>query len=555
MGAYLFTYSLEAVYASALLMFLYGMSCILLVNILSSLFTSPTLAFALISCGMFFVGVVTTFVVMILELLMHADPGLRDAHKLCSKLFLLIPQYNLGMGIYRMAVFGGVVEQASIVLQMTGRSDMISMIPLPNALDWDVLGEHCVCLFALTIIYAAALLLVEYRSRFRFLRQMEKRRTQTLLKADSTSEKKHRFIDSDVIKEQELVDKIQEIDDYGLVVKHLSKAYGKRHLAVNNLSFAVGKGHCFGLLGVNGAGKTTTFSMLTGVLNTCQGDVFVNGNSIITDGDRCFRFLGYCPQIDALTAKITAREHLAFYARVRGIREEDVDLAVQWALDHMQLKPYADEISSSYSGGNKRKLAAAIALVGDPPVVLLDEPSAGMDPSTQQFMWNLILRLRRSRRTVIITSHSMEECEFLCTRIAIMVAGQFECIGSIQHLKERFGEGYTLTLKISSSDQIEETQKFIETHMTGAELRSIHCTTLFYRIHQMSNMALANIFRVINKMEDVIRIEDYSLSQTTLDDVFVSFASNSTSPTKQKNGETVNTTTQGQNGDVPLDKI
>uniref|UniRef100_A0A915CQS8 ATPase AAA-type core domain-containing protein n=1 Tax=Ditylenchus dipsaci TaxID=166011 RepID=A0A915CQS8_9BILA len=171
---------------------------------------------------------------------------------------------------------------------------------------------------------------------------------------------------------------------------------------------------------------------------------------------------------------------------------------VDWGLEHMQLKAYADELSHSYSGGNKRKLAAAIALVADPPVVLLDEPSAGMDPSTQQFMWNLILQLRRSRRTVVITSHSMEECEFLCTRIAIMVNGQFECIGSIQHLKERFGEGYTLTLKICSAEQVDIARKFIESHLPGAQLRSLHCTTLFYRIQQ-GEMALAKAFRVINQ--------------------------------------------------------
>jgi ABC-type multidrug transport system ATPase subunit len=103
----------------------------------------------------------------------------------------------------------------------------------------------------------------------------------------------------------------------------------------------------------------------------------------------------------------------------------------------MKLKPYANEISESYSGGNRRKLSAAIALISDPQVVLLDEPSAGMDPSSQQFMWNLILELRRSNRTVVITSHSMEECEELCSRTAIMVEGQFKCLGSIQHLKER----------------------------------------------------------------------------------------------------------------------
>jgi ABC-type multidrug transport system ATPase subunit len=134
---------------------------------------------------------------------------------------------------------------------------------------------------------------------------------------------------------------------------------------------------------------------------------------------------------------LTAKEQLIFYARIRGVCETDIDEIVDWSIKHMKLKPYANEISEFYSGGNKRKLSAAIALISDPSVVLLDEPSAGMDPSSQQFMWNLIFQIRRSNRAVVITSHSMEECEELCSRTAIMVEGQFKCLGSIQHLKER----------------------------------------------------------------------------------------------------------------------
>jgi ABC-type multidrug transport system ATPase subunit len=115
----------------------------------------------------------------------------------------------------------------------------------------------------------------------------------------------------------------------------------------------------------------------------------------------------------------------------------DIDGIVDWSIKHMKLKPYANEISEFYSGGNKRKLSAAVALISDPQVVLLDEPSTGMDPSSQTFMWNLISQLRRNNRSVVITSHSMEECEELCSRTAIMVEGQFKCLGSIQHLKER----------------------------------------------------------------------------------------------------------------------
>lgn len=157
-----------------------------------------------------------------------------------------------------------------------------------------------------------------------------------------------------------------------------------------------------------------------------------------------FRDIGYCPQFDALFPKLTAVEHLVFYAKCRGVDRRYIKSTVNWAVEHMQLKTYCQEISDSYSGGNKRKLSAAIALISDPQVVLLDEPSAGMDPKSQRFMWDLILQLKQNKRTVIITSHSMEECEALCTRTAVMVEGQFYCMGTIQNLKEKYVCQYSL---------------------------------------------------------------------------------------------------------------
>ena len=103
--------------------------------------------------------------------------------------------------------------------------------------------------------------------------------------------------------------------------------------------------------------------------------------------------------------------------------------------------------AGTYSGGNKRKLSTAIALVGNPSIVFLDEPTSGMDPGARRFLWNTVLQMVRGGQAVVLTSHSMEECEALCTRLGIMVNGQFKCLGSIQHLKNRFGSGYSLTIR------------------------------------------------------------------------------------------------------------
>ncbi|TKR61986.1 hypothetical protein L596_026009 [Steinernema carpocapsae] len=381
---------------------------------------------------------------------------------------------------------------------------------------------------------------MEYRFLvFTVFRKMERRRTQNLLVEKALSTEK---LDDDVLAEQAKVSMIEKPEKYGLVVKDLTKSYSKKFLAVKGISFAVERGECFGLLGVNGAGKTTTFSMLTGRLPLGLGEAFIHGKKIADSKFSSFSLLGYCPQFDALNPKLTAREQLEFYSRIRGISEDQLEEVVDWAIREMQLTAYANEISSSYSGGNKRKLSAAIALVADPPVILLDEPSAGMDPSSQQFMWNLILQLRRSNRTTILTSHSMEECEALCTRLAIMVNGQFECLGGLQHLKTKFGKGYTLTMKLQSMDDLYNAKEFIQEHLPYACFEAAHCTTLFYRIDS-SQCTISDVFDVVNKLQDVVLVNDYSLSQTTLDEVFVSFAAKSEEPsTPSQSGTPVGST-------------
>merc|ERR1711953_700769 len=172
-----------------------------------------------------------------------------------------------------------------------------------------------------------------------------------------------------------------------------------------------------------------------------------NGFNIKTNLDEARRNLGYCPQFDALNPLLTGREHLRLYARLRGLSEASVNKYTEWCLKRLGLAPYADRAAGTYSGGNKRKLSTAIALIGRPSMVFLDEPTSGMDPGARRFLWNCVLEMIRGGQSVILTSHSMEECEALCTRLAIMVNGTFKCHGSIQHLKNRFGSGYTLTLR------------------------------------------------------------------------------------------------------------
>lgn len=180
---------------------------------------------------------------------------------------------------------------------------------------------------------------------------------------------------------------------------------GAQHPAVNHLCVGVQPGECFGLLGVNGAGKTTTFRMLTGDTVVTGGNAYISGYSIRTQLDLARQNVGYCPQFDALDPLLTGWEHLEFYARLRGIPEKHVRKVADWGIRKLGLQRYAHKCSGTYSGGNRRKLNTAIALVGDPPLIFLDEPTTGMDPKARRFLWDCILDIVRGGRSVILTSH------------------------------------------------------------------------------------------------------------------------------------------------------
>ena len=149
---------------------------------------------------------------------------------------------------------------------------------------------------------------------------------------------------------------------------------------------------------------------------------------------------------------MTVYEHLEFYARIKGIPSNKRDSIIRKQIKDMNLDDFVNIRAETLSGGNKRKLSVAMAMIGNPPIVFLDEPSTGMDPQAKRFMWSVISKIstQRKQSTVILTTHSMEEAEALCTKMGIMVQGQFKCYGSCQHIKDKFGTGYEIEVKIRS---------------------------------------------------------------------------------------------------------
>ncbi|GMT02397.1 hypothetical protein PENTCL1PPCAC_24570, partial [Pristionchus entomophagus] len=456
-----FTYTPALVGSFFLLWMLYGLVDVILVYILQRNFNIAALAFVMISIGTFFVGIVTTMTVIILEQLMKTvGYGIMMGRDTFLS-FQIIPQYNLGMAISRGAMAYQSVAFGEAYLRQINRADLAGTVPMPDILQWDLIGRHVVALLVQALVGLVILVFLEHGS-LGFLRRLERKKTDEMM-----DEKEEQTVheDIDVSAETERVASIEtSSDEYGLVVKELAKAFSDK-LTVRGVSFAVERGECFGLLGLNGAGKTTTFGMMTGKLDIGHGEI------------------------------------------------------VHTLLRSLHLLPYAHVLTAALSGGNRRKLSVAVALVSQPPVIMLDEPSAGMDPGSQQFLWSVIRKMRRAGRAVVLTSHSMEECEALCTRIAILDKGKIRCIGSKQHLKNKFGEGFSLTMKFATTQQAEESQEFICERLPKAKLIAIHCSAAFYRIP--SDLAtVVQILQVVNKVKDHFSVEDFSLSQTTLDEIF-----------------------------------
>ncbi|CAL8378085.1 unnamed protein product, partial [Boreogadus saida] len=305
----------------------------------------------------------------------------------------------------------------------------------------------------------------------------------------------------------------------------LTKVYpGKKTPAVDRVCVGIPAAECFGLLGINGAGKTTTFKMLTGDIPVSGGEAYLNGYSIRSEMSLVHQNMGYCPQFDGIDDLLTGREHLQFYARLRGVPEKEVAMVAEWGIQKLGLVKYSNKSAGTYSGGNKRKLSTAMALIGCPPVIFLDEPTTGMDPKARRFLWDCILSILKDGRSVILTSHSMEECEALCTRMAIMVNGRFKCLGSIQHLKSRFGDGYTVVVRVGGSPPaLAPVEHFIQESFPGCVLKEKHHNTLQYQLPYRQG-ALSAVFGQFTRQQQRLGIEDYSVSQTTLDQVFVNFA-------------------------------
>ncbi|XP_071024771.1 phospholipid-transporting ATPase ABCA1-like isoform X2 [Oncorhynchus clarkii lewisi] len=483
----------------ALLLLLYGWSITPLMYPASFFFKIPSTAYVVLTSVNILIGINGSVSTFVLELFGSNEIG--GINDILKNVFLIFPHFCLGRGLIDM-----VKNQA-----MADALERFGENRFRSPLAWDMVGKNLFAMAVQGVVFFTITVLIQYRF---------------CIKARSlrTDQKPIGEEDEDVARERQRILGGGGQSDI-LELKQLTKVYNRKQKpAVDRLCVGIPPGECFGLLGVNGAGKTSTFKMLTGDSIVTSGEAYLAGKSVLTEINEVHQNMGYCPQFDAINDLLTGREHLEFYAILRGVPEKEVCEVAEWGIRKLGLIKYVDKAAGSYSGGNMRKLSTAMALIGGPPVVFLDEPTTGMDPKARRALWNCILSIVKEGRSVVLTSHSMEECEALCTRMAIMVNGRFRCLGSVQHLKNRFGDGYTIILRVAGPDpDLRPVMEFIEEELPGSTLKEKHRNMLQYQLSS-SKTSLARIFSILAKNKEWLHIEDYSVSQTTLDQVFVNFA-------------------------------
>ncbi|KAJ3000158.1 hypothetical protein HDV02_000441 [Globomyces sp. JEL0801] len=357
------------------------------------------------------------------------------------------------------------------------------------------------------------------------IRGEKKRYTIGLEKFDS-SKLNHdpAFEDESVIQERIRVYRGEFAADSPMVLKGMCKFYdapasGKpKKEAVKDVSLSVENSTVFGLLGPNGAGKSSLISILTGVYQPTGGEASLADFNIINEAEFAFRSIGVCPQFDILWNDLTIEDHLYFYGRLKGIPVAFEHDAVTAALDLVQLQKLRTRQVFGLSGGEKRRLSIAIALVSNPKVVFLDEPTTGLDPEVRRTVWDTIARAR-ANRTILLTTHSMEEAEVCCQKVGIMAKGRLRCIGTPTELKARYGCGYKLSI-ISNNPELAD--KFILSILPSNAkcLSKIHFSRKYGFVPSADE--LTTVFDMLVQQSVENHIQSWGVSQTTLDEIFTS---------------------------------
>jgi ATP-binding cassette subfamily A (ABC1) protein 3 len=483
----------NTVIAILVLFLFYGIAGVAGSYICSFFFDSHSTAQNIVMLVNFICG----FMLVLLAYILSIIESTKDAGKGIRFFFRFVPSYCLGEGI---------INMASISL---GNAYGLDSSPWDmDVIGWDLLYMGLEFPIFMAIVF--------------YLDSPLRRAQQQAVLGDGGDNVGEPIVDEDddvAVERREIESGSRDHTDH-VVVKNLRKYYPGNGgvLAVKDLSFGVHRGEVFGFLGTNGAGKTTTISILCGDQLPTKGQGWVAGYDIVKDAGSARKVIGYCPQFDALHDLLTAEEHMNLYAGLHGLTGELKTQVTERLMHVCGLDEHRKKESRSLSGGNKRKLSVAISLLGAPQVVFLDEPSAGMDPMARRQMWEVIEQVA-AHCSVVLTTHHLEEVEALSSRMGIMVDGELKCIGPLQHLKTKFGSGFEMTLRVAHERQVDAAEAFATNSFEGSVVQERRGTKLTIALPPLTR--LSAVFQRIEQEKLLLGVTDYSVSQTSLESVFL----------------------------------
>jgi ABC-type multidrug transport system ATPase subunit len=355
----------------------------------------------------------------------EGDSTKKKTFGILEYIFFLIPAYNLGAGLLS-------VNMWSLVRLMPAESIVGPFLEKLSAasspLQYNVAGSYLVWLTVLFALYMGLTIWIDnmiYKHQFaRSFRPAPA----APIEDESVSRERGKL----ALGSQETILRVMDV----------SKQFGGRSpWVVHRVPLAVSRnGEIFTILGENGAGKSTLIKMAIGEILPTDGEVWVDQFNSRKDIKKFRHLIGYCPQFDALIDVLTVKDHLRLYARIKGLSGSAVEIAADHMIEWIEIGEYRNVKAKALSGGYKRRLSLGIALMGNPSLVFLDEPSCGMDPVARRQIWKVIHSASK-RFSLVLTTHSMEEAENVSTRIGIMSRGHMMCLGTIPELREKFANG------------------------------------------------------------------------------------------------------------------
>ena len=298
--------------------------------------------------------------------------------------------------------------------------------------------------------------------------------------------------------------------DVLIYAKGLTKRFGD-FTAVDGIDFELRRGEAFGFLGPNGAGKSSTMRMIGCVSPPTGGELSILGMDPVADGPAIRARLGVVPQDDTLDVELTVRENLLIYGRYFGLPRDLIRERTDQLLEFVQLTDRADDQVEPLSGGLKRRLTIARSLISEPEILLLDEPTTGLDPQARHVVWDRLFRLKQRGVTLVLTTHYMDEAEQLCDRLVVMDAGKIAASGSPRELIERYSTAEVLELRFDPGEHEQAAEKLADLR---AERREVLADRILLYIPN-GDLALTAVRRLgLDPLTSLVR-------RSTLEDVFL----------------------------------